>query len=129
MFVAVALLFGVLRGGARYFYCPEMDATLASPCCERGKHEGEDERPDATNAPSVDDADCCEARRAGTLPAVDGASTTPRLEAVPLLAILPPFDRVQASRERAAESRVVHPARAGPPSAAERRAFLMVWNS
>jgi len=129
LLLALVLLFGVLRGGARYFYCPQMDATLASSCCERVAHGDEGEHADASDAPSVDEPDCCKARRVATLPAMHGASAPPHLDVMPRVAILAPFDLARASRERSAIACFLPSARAGPPSAAERRAHLMVWNS
>lgn len=119
----IVLLFGMVRSGARYFHCPAMGAVLTASCCGERDRGGDDD-----GAPVVDAPDCCEGRRLGTLP---GAATSPGLEVLgaPLSAILPPFSLSPASIERAPAVRITHAARAGPKTARERRAVLMVWTS
>lgn len=122
--VALAMLLGVVRGGARYFYCPMMGQAFDDACCASGDHHDDEDRA----GPSVERPGCCQAKRLGTLPSGAAASTID-VPAVPLMAVLPPFD-VGPTRPGASPLvRYVYPARAGPPTATERRAILMVWTS
>ncbi len=80
----LALLAGIVSAGARYFYCPFMDAVVGEHCCTR-------DTPEPTS--SVHRPDCCEVRYVGSLPAASSAAHAPELRAAPLLAVLAPaFD-------------------------------------
>lgn len=120
--MALILLVGIARSGARYFYCPIMGATFERSCCAPAEHDSTDPRDDA----SVGASECCETRHVGSLPTADAASAL-ELRAVPFEAIEPPLSSIPIAREDLDNERLTHPARAGPPSAAERRAQLMIW--
>jgi hypothetical protein len=121
--VAAVLLVGIARGGARYFTCPMMGSSFAeASCCAGVRHAPHDD------VPAVENPECCKARTLGTLPA-SPIATSPEVAAVPLAAIAPPFDVVAPRANTIAALRFMYSARAGPPSAKERRAELMVWTS
>lgn len=117
------MLLGIVRGGSRYFYCPMMGQSFDDACCASAEHDD-----DATSGPSVERPDCCQAKRLGKLPSGAAVSTID-VPAVPVLAVLPPFDGAVAPLARKTFVRFTHPSRAGPPTATERRAMLMVWTS
>ena len=82
--VAVALVAGVARAGAAYFFCPWTDQLAAHPCCANGHEDdgGPTDRVDATRK------ECCEAGRLAALPRVTTA--TPLVPpSAPLVAVLP----------------------------------------
>jgi hypothetical protein len=121
--IALVLLVGIARSGARYFTCPMMGSSFAeASCCAGMRHAPSD-------VPAIDHPECCKARTLGTLPASPVTSAAPDVAAVPLAAIAPPFDIVAPRAESVAAVRFMYSARAGPPSAKERRAELMVWTS
>ena len=117
--LAMAVLLGVVRSGARYVYCPMMDAVLATSCCDRGESHGD--------APAVEAPECCQAKRLGAMPASGTTAVAVDLGDVPFTTLLPPFVAAHAVRSTPGAFRFEHPARAGPVSARERRAQLMIW--
>ena len=122
--VALAVILGVVRGGARYFYCPMMGQAFDDACCASAEAHDDDDRA----GPAFERPACCQAKRLGTLPTGATVSTID-VPAVPLAAVLPAFDAGPARRVAAAAVRYVYPARDGPPTATERRAMLMIWTS
>lgn len=126
---AAALIATMVRGGARYFFCPPMQAVMDAPCCGADANHAADGE-DADDASSVRAPDCCQERRYGTLPAFAGASAAapPPMSAV--VAVLPATDLSLSVGFVPVRARVAHPVRAGPPRyASERRAELMVFHS
>lgn len=122
--VAIALLVGVLRSGKSYFFCPMMTAVFDAPCCGGDDHgDEEDNGVSEFRAP-----DCCQAKRIGSMPA-SALSTVPDVCPAPCVAVLPARDRADAFDVGASTVGYTQPARAGPPTANERRAELMVWLS
>lgn len=120
---AVVVLVGFLRGGARYFYCPMMQAIIEAPCCPGDRHVDHDHEGEAAEVRS---RDCCEAHVVAKLPkaAVVGA---PMVLDAPLVGLLPPqIARFQGSA-MLGSSHFDHENRAGPPTAARHRAELMVF--
>src|SRR5262245_23877379 len=96
-----------------------MQSLSAKSCCPQASHgHGQD--------PTVEQEECCSARRLAVL------APAP-LPAVPEVLVAPPAvvtseaPRVVVVREPRRE-RFAHPVRAGPASAAERRAELMVFH-
>jgi len=119
--IACILLAGVLRGGAKYFVCPMMDAAFEVPCC------GE-QRADDRLAASVRPPDCCKAKRLGTVPQASLPAALDVAES-PCVAVLPRLHGLMAADPPRTARRFSLQARAGPPTANERRADLMIWNS
>jgi hypothetical protein len=125
---AVALVVGLVRANARYFWCPMMDAVASHSCCAADRASGGAagaERADGTErGPEVDDADCCEAKRIGALPASAGAGAPgPDVPPSPLWAIVPPVDASGAALRAGVlaaltyEARTCAPPPSGPPLA------------
>lgn len=119
--LALCVLGAVVRGGSRYFYCPAMQAVMGSACCGGGHVAS---RSDGERA-SVRGRDCCEERVLAHLPLASTSSTPPLLDA-PVLAVLPRLVQRDVASV-SAELRVTPEKRAGPRSAAQRRAELMVF--
>ena len=120
-FVAtMVLLVGVVRSGARYFYCPMMNVAMEDSCCASAAHR-------AGDAPAIETPDCCQAKRLGTLPSSAGVASL-ELHAAPLAAMLPPFDVAALARRRHADFALGHDARAGPSSPARERSLFMIYN-
>ena len=118
--IVLGVLTGVLRGGTRYFYCPAMEAVMGAACCGGSHASAHREQP------NVQSPDCCEERVHGRLPLAATTHVGTMVFDAPLLAILPvvtalprPFVDPRV--------RVTHHERAGPRSAAQRRAELMVF--
>jgi len=119
--LALAVLAGVLRGGGRYLYCPAMHAVMDAACC--GAHR--DTADDAPPADSVNARDCCEEHVRPSLPPASTTATSGITDAMPLATSTPVAPPVALAPRPPA--RVVHHERAGPRSAAQRRAELMVF--
>ena len=119
--LACLLIAGLLRSGARYFVCPMMGAVLDVACC--GEH-----RVDHPRVTSLRPADCCKAKQLGTVPAAS-LSSAPEIAAAPYVALPPMLRAFFVADPARSATRRGQPARAGPPTANERRAELMVWNS
>lgn len=120
--VALVVLVGVLRGGARYVYCPSMQMITDAPCCAGDRHSEHDA--DATR--ELRARDCCEQHVIGTLPATGATSHTPSSFVAPLVATLPPPALDAPAGAAAAVVRPDHECRAGPIALARHRAELMV---
>jgi len=120
--LAVIVLVGVLRGGARYFYCPMMQTIIDAPCCPGDGHP-DDERATAAEARS---RDCCEAHTLRTLPSGAVASAPTPCDA-PLLAVLPRVTALSHPLSTVADPRFEREDRAGPASTARHRAELMAF--
>ncbi|MFO0739588.1 MAG: hypothetical protein U0270_27060 [Labilithrix sp.] len=118
--VAAVLLLGVLRSGARYVYCPMMNAVVAASCCDRGEAHYE-------GTPAVEGSDCCQQRRTAAMPASGTAPAEIDFGDVPSTPIATPAWLERAGPRAAGALRFNHPARAGPISARKRRAQLMIW--
>ena len=122
--VAFVLLVGVLRSGKSYFFCPMMTAVFDAPCCGGDEHgDDHDDRVSEVRAP-----DCCQAKRIGNMPS-SALSSVPDVFPSPCVAVLPARDGADAFDVGASTVGYTQPARAGPRSANERRAELMVWLS
>ena len=120
---AVVLLVALFRGGARYVYCPAMQAVMDAPCCGA---DDEDRADHADETASVRSPDCCERHVQSHVPAAASPASKLLVDA-PLLSALPPVAEVHRERRDAAPLRVAHYERAGPRPAAQRRAELMVF--
>ena len=121
--VALVVLLGVLRGGARYFYCPMMDAVIDAPCCGADGHAGVGADRDALELRSLG---CCEEHVIGKLPSAALFAPAAPLE-TPLLALVPPPTTLLAGSARGAGARFDHDNRAGPASTRRHRAECMVF--
>lgn len=119
--VAIGVLAAVVRGGARYFYCPMMQAVMDSPCCG-----GKDEHHAEHDTEALRPIDCCERHVQPHLPAAAGAPSAPTVFDAPFVATVPPIAHIQLSFART-PARLTHEERAGPRSQAQRRAELMVF--
>lgn len=119
--VAVVVLVGVLRAGARYSYCPTMQMVTDAPCCS-GDRRGHDE--DAA-AMQLRSRDCCEQHVLGKLPTAAGTSVAPHLAAPALVTVLAAPTAHPRERGPGARHRLDHEGRAGPIAAARHRAELM----
>lgn len=120
--LAVVVLVGVMRAGARYFYCPMMRVVIDAPCCAGDGRNDED----LTGSVEVRSRDCCEERVLGKLPS--GAVTCPpAIVDAPLLAVVPPVTVASRALPVARPSRFEHEGRAGPRASARHRAELMVF--
>lgn len=119
--LAMAMLVGLLRGGARYFYCPMMRAVIDAPCCA-DRHAGAD----FDETLELRSRGCCEEHVVGKLPS--GAVAAARVPCdAPLLAVLPPVTALSHPLSTLDTSRFEHQNRAGPASTARHRAALMVF--
>lgn len=85
LMAAATLLFGMLFGGSRYFFCPAMDRVHGSdPCCAHFEASIADRAQasrDAEHAAIGEDERCCEARHFVTLPGGVAAAEAPAFEA------------------------------------------------
>jgi hypothetical protein len=124
--VALVVLFGMLRAGASYVYCPIMQQITEASCCAG-------DREDDAAAASLDamraevrSRDCCEHHVLGELPKGAAPSVPTLLLATPLVAVLPaPSVEVTFAASNPA-AHFEHEGRAGPRAAARHRAELMV---
>lgn len=120
--LACVLLLGVLRAGARYYVCPAMSVVLDAPCCaDHDEADGEDDGAAALRA-----GDCCRAKRLARMP-TSAVPAMVQVAAAPCVGVLPPRIDGCDAQVAAATARFSQPARAGPATATERRAALMVW--
>lgn len=121
--VACVLLLGVLRAGARYYVCPAMNLVLDAPCC--GEHDESDDGDEDGSA--LRGGDCCRARHLASMPVSAVSAVANDVAASPCVAFLPARTKDGSSCAATSVVRFTQPARAGPATAAERRADLMVW--
>ena len=106
---AIALFVGVMRGNARYFYCPFSHVIAASSCCAMPAYDEDD-----ASAASFAPVDCCQAKRIGSLPA-SSVAPAPDVPSAPLLALVPSIaSHVSVSLARAGQIASIAPNR-GPP--------------
>ncbi len=84
MLVVLTTLVGVLRAGARYFYCPMMGEVVAEDCCAASKTAR------GTKTPAFETPDCCQAKFVDALPAGDAFAPSTEIAAAPLTALVQP---------------------------------------
>ncbi|MBX3233552.1 MAG: hypothetical protein KIT84_11150 [Labilithrix sp.] len=120
--LALATLFGVLRAGATYVYCPMMERISDAPCCAADREHHSEK-----TGPELRTPDCCEHRVVAKLPPGGSvAKPTPSVTA-PLLATVPVPAEVVATALPLVRGRVEHEGRAGPIVRSRHRAELMVF--
>lgn len=120
--VALATLFGVLRAGASYVYCPMMDRISDAPCCAADReHHSE------TIGPELRTPDCCEHRVLAKLPPSGSVAKPTPSVAAPLVATVPVPPEVVATALPLVRGRVEYEGRAGPIARSRHRAELMVF--
>lgn len=115
--IAIVLFVGVLRGGARYLYCPVMDEVVSEHCCAEAQRDAE---------PGIEAPDCCESHGIAALPASDAFAAGPRVADAPLLAVLPPPAIARAPSAAPRDVRDALARAAGPPVPDGRAARLVV---
>jgi hypothetical protein len=117
---ALILLVGIARSGARYFHCAMMGAALAGACCAAHEAGGDD--------PTAKAPDCCESRKAETLPSASAASSF-ELELEPLVDAEVARWPARAFVPRAAlTTSVTYRSRVGLSPPARRHTTMMIWN-
>jgi hypothetical protein len=126
--VALALVVGLARANARYFYCASMARVASASCCAHVPAAEADEAPGAS-AVDVSVADCCRAERIGALPAGAAGGGAPDVTAAAWLATLAPVScHVVGGGARDASPTAGAGARlTGPPRARAARARTMVF--
>lgn len=120
--VAVVMLVGVLRAGARYVYCPSMERVIDAPCCAGDRHRGHEGEP----AAELRSRDCCEQRVLGRLPASASTADPPQPLAAPLVGTVPAPSEAEGAIVDVTRSRFERECRAGPMALLRHRAELMV---
>ena len=120
--VLAALVVGLFRSGARYFYCPMMGEIHDAPCCDQERSEGA----------GIGEAECCQARLVGQLPAGAASSLlelplAPRAYTVRLAVAACRSLEERAPVGAEIPRRPVPRTRTGPPAASVRRARLGVY--
>lgn len=121
---ALIVLFGVLRGGGTYVFCPSMQMVSDTPCCSPDHDDEGDGRGEA----SLREGECCERHVLGKLPLTSAASDPTPSFAPPLLAIV-------STAANMSDRHVERPRAAGPgrvrdgpaPWRGPSRAELMVY--
>jgi hypothetical protein len=126
--VALALVVGLARANARYFYCASMATVASASCCAHAPGGEADEAPGGS-AVTATVADCCRAERIGALPAGAAGGGAPDVPASAWLATVAPVTRHvmrgdvrDPSPTARAEARLT-----GPPRAGAWRARTMVF--
>lgn len=114
--LGVALLAALLRGGARYLFCPMIDDVVDETCCSPA-HDADA----ALRAP-----DCCETRTVGVLPSAQSSAPAPHVAPAPVLASLPAVSEVCRGALVARASFVREPT-GPPPLPSQRPARSMVF--
>ena len=121
--VLAALVVGVFRAGALYFYCPMMGEVHDVPCCDEGDERGA--------GPEISETECCKAWTIAELPRGAFAAPLELPRASATFAVLPPASpsSVELRARSVAEvpRRQLPHARTGPPTASVRRAKLGVY--
>jgi hypothetical protein len=124
LLLALAVLCGIARSGARYFYCEAFGLTLTDPCV-RAQHDDVGRSGEALGERVHD---CCEVV---TLPAVpDGARTaTPNIPSAPRVAVVAvgSSDFVRSRGGTSFCDPLLDRWRPPPRSPGENRAELMVF--
>lgn len=120
--VALVTLFGVLRAGASYVYCPMMERISDAPCCaaDRAQHS-------RMEAPELRAPDCCEHHLLAKLPPSGSTAKPAPSFAAPFLAMVPVPVEVRAGSLPFTRGRFEHEGRAGPIARSRHRAELMVF--
>lgn len=124
-FALFALVVAIVSAGQRYFYCPTMDRSAFSACCDHD--DAATVQADVTDGPTIiEHAACCEVRTLeANAPYSSQRATSPPVFA-PLVAILPALfslDTIALIEEPSAFSFGI---REGP-SSREARAALQVY--
>ena len=73
-----ALIVGLVRANARYFYCPLMDSVASASCCT--------ETHDRSAEPTIDQSDCCETHRIASVPQGAAVASPPVVPDAPFVA-------------------------------------------
>jgi hypothetical protein len=124
LLVAIAVLFGVVHAGARYFYCEGLGLSTTDPCAQVAEQRAPCPLASFESAPF----DCCQVITMPSMP--EGArSVEPTVPAAGVVAVLPAASAVVESRDRLSV-RVAREGdrwRAPPKSAGERRAQLKIF--
>jgi hypothetical protein len=128
--LAVAVLFGVVRSGGRYFYCEALGLLPSDPCVEASAHGRRDGAPEPLGAGTLGArrVDCCEIVTLGAMPRAAQAAGS-GVAPAPLVAVLPApgaegaVDLAPSSRLERAFERWRPP----PRAASDARAQLMVF--
>jgi hypothetical protein len=124
LLVAVAVLFGVVHAGARYFYCEGLGLSTTDPCAQVAADRAPCPLASFERAPF----DCCQVITMPSMP--EGArSIAPTVPAAGVVAILPAAPAVVESpgRPSVRGAREGERWRAPPKSARERRAQLKIF--
>ena len=115
--LGVALAAALVRGGARYFFCPLMDEVVDADCCPPTRAT-----PDSLQAP-----DCCVVRTIGTLPSAQSTALGPQVAPAPLAAVLPAAEATRLGIIAVTRGLEHEPTGPPPPTALRRAARLMVF--
>jgi hypothetical protein len=125
---ALALVVGLARANARYFFCASMATVASASCCAHAPAGDAAEAPEG-GAVDVTLADCCRAERMGALPAGSAGGGAPDVPAAAWLATVAPVawnvmraDMRDPSPPAGAEAHLT-----GPPGAGAWRARTMVF--
>jgi hypothetical protein len=123
--VALAVLFGVVHSGGRYFYCPAMGLLASDPCAAAAS---DTRRKSQRGALSETHVDCCEVVTLPSMPegARPGEAAIPpafQVAIVPARARTSPTAAIEQSRAERRFARWRPP----PRSANDARAALMVF--
>lgn len=117
------LIVAVLVAGQRYFYCPMMDRSAFTACCDHG--EEADQGEEAPSVAVTDLVECCEDREIeGNAPF--GLHKGPPPLFAPVVAILPPLFAMPDGARLEPDETAWIAIRAGP-SPSEARATLQVF--
>jgi len=117
------LIVAVLVAGQRYFYCPAMDRSAFTACCDHG--EAVDESEERASVAISDLAECCEGREIDES-APFGLHQGPPPLFAPVVAILPPLFAMPDHARLEPDELAWVAIRAGP-SPSEARATLQVF--
>jgi hypothetical protein len=122
--MAIAVLFGMVQAGGRYFYCESLGLSAFDPCAHAARHEPQCPLASFERKPF----DCCEVITMPSMP--EGArAVEPSVPSASVVAILPPVLAAMDSTPALGASVAWEGERwRGPPRASrERRARLMVF--
>jgi hypothetical protein len=124
--LALAVVFGVLHSGGRYYYCEAWGLMPFDPCAQAPDQGGRESPFDVL---SEEHSDCCAVLRLGAMPQASQAAI-PRVAAAPWVAVLPAPQRAEPSSDSETSRDLVRAlARWRPPPRAsnDTRAQLMVF--
>ena len=129
--VALALLVGLARANARYFYCASMARVASASCCAHAPaaEAGDASQRGGASAVDATPADCCRAERIGALPAGSAGGGAPDVPAAAWLATLAPVASRVTDRDVRDPSPTAGPEarHTGPPCKGAARARTMVF--